>query len=219
MDRRSAEESIRFAFAVVSDPGQAVSRWKAVSGWKAAGCSPRFPAPEVLHAVELLPVPMRSAGQPPAARMPFDAWVFDPAAGRGAAGQTAGPVHLFPDRIAAAPEDALEQVEALAEWAESITGRRCTEGALDKSLRAYGERDAWLRALATRCETEPRFLGRRQFETIVGAGAFLPVQSHTRLLKRLLQGDAPRAAPETGGGDPFVAVALRAAGRPPDRTA
>jgi hypothetical protein len=211
-----AEERIRFASRVVSNPGPAISFWKALSGWKAARCPLRFPAPEVLHSVEMLPVFAETGEAPSLLRIPYDAWIEDPAnPGIDAPGDR-GQVHfVLPDPIPGDTENALDLIEAVAEWAEAVTGRRCTEGALDKSLRAYGERDAWFRALAGRCEAEPGFLAPAALRNVLRSGNFLPVDSHTRLLKGILGRDVPAAAATGTRGDPFLSLARRICRVPP----
>ena len=208
MDRSPAADSVRFAARVIADPARAVSRWKAVSGWRTAGCVRGFPVPEVLHAVELLPVVAGFGEDPGKGRVSCDAWVCDPATWVCTAGMPSQAVHFFPDRIPAATEDVLALIEGLAEWAASVTGRRCTEGALERSLRAYDERDARLRELAARCRDEPGFIGRRALGNVVGAGDYLPVECHARLLSRVLGEEASRGG-RAEDGDPFLLLALK----------
>jgi len=53
----SGEEwGLRFASEVCRNPAAAISRWKMVSGRKAAGCVPIYIPAEVLHAAGILPV-------------------------------------------------------------------------------------------------------------------------------------------------------------------
>lgn len=191
MTRAPAPEWIRFAVRVVGDPGRAVSLWKAVSGWRAACCPPGFPFPEILHSVELLPVFVPSAGNVLPGHIPCDVRVpaVDPSA---------------PD-----PESALDRVEALAEWAESVTGRKCTEGALDRSLRSYAERAEAARVLATFCRAVPAFLPPEAHRAVLEAGDFLPVESHVRLLRGVLGPEAPATTLAAPSGDPFLGLALR----------
>jgi benzoyl-CoA reductase/2-hydroxyglutaryl-CoA dehydratase subunit BcrC/BadD/HgdB len=67
------EWAFRFASEVCRDPVAAVSRWRSLSGRKAAGCIPIQVPEEVLHAAGMLPVtiwgnefaPVFSAGVPP----------------------------------------------------------------------------------------------------------------------------------------------------------
>ena len=67
------EWAFRFASEVCRDPAAAVSRWRSLSGRKAAGCIPIHLPEEVLHAAGMLPVtiwgnefaPASSAGVPP----------------------------------------------------------------------------------------------------------------------------------------------------------
>jgi benzoyl-CoA reductase/2-hydroxyglutaryl-CoA dehydratase subunit BcrC/BadD/HgdB len=67
------EWAFRFASEVCRNPAAAVSRWRSLSGRKAAGCIPIYVPEEVLHAAGMLPVtiwgnefaPASSAGFPP----------------------------------------------------------------------------------------------------------------------------------------------------------
>ncbi|HJX73612.1 MAG TPA: 2-hydroxyacyl-CoA dehydratase family protein [Candidatus Deferrimicrobiaceae bacterium] len=67
------EWAFRFASEVSRNPAAAVSRWKSLSGRKAAGCIPIYAPEEVLHAAGMLPVtlwgnefgPASPAGVPP----------------------------------------------------------------------------------------------------------------------------------------------------------
>jgi hypothetical protein len=206
----AAEESIRFASAVVEDPENAVSRWKTVSGWRAAACPAGFSAREILHSVELLPVVAGAGEETFAAHLPCDAWILDPGAGFTApGGGNAGPIYRFAERVPANMEEALDRIEGLAEWAESFTGRRCTEGALERSLRAYRERDIWGRALAERCAADRGFLAPVAARNVVRAGDFLPVEAHTILLARIVGVDVRPAVPPVTVEDPFLLLALR----------
>ncbi|MGE5248194.1 MAG: hypothetical protein ACM3L8_07580 [Verrucomicrobiota bacterium] len=208
-----AAEAVRFASRVVSKPGRAVSLWKAVSGWKAVRCPPGFPAPEILHSVTLLPVVAGLGDDPFPPDIPCDAWIIDPALAGRAAGIPSGAVHLFPEApCPTTMEAALDRVEALAEWAESASGRRCSEGALERSLRAYGEREARRQALLARAAAAPAFLGAGELELLLRCGNFLPVESHARLLGQVVGGNLP--APPPAGGDPFLTVARRLARKP-----
>jgi len=205
VDGTPGEGRIRFASQVVSSPGPVVSRWKAVSGWKAAWCPPHFPVPEILHSVELLPVLAGPGEDPSLIHFPYDAWIVDPAT-RDVDGprDPARRTFLFPGTLPPNAECALDLIEELAEWGETITGRRCTEGALEKSLRAYCERDAWLSALAARITAEPGFLAPAAVGNILRSGNFLPVDSHACLLKWILGENAPASGSMEPFGDPFL---------------
>jgi hypothetical protein len=204
------EGRIRFASRVVSSPGPAVSRWKAFSGWKAARCPPRFSVPEILHSVEMLPVLAGSVEDPSLLRISFDAWIVDPAACDGTSPlRPAREAFRLPGSRPATTESALDLIEALAEWVEAITGRRCTEGALEKSLRAYSDRDARLRALAARIKAEPGFLTPEALRNVLRSGNFLPVESHDCLLIGILGENGPAAVPLEKVGDPFLFLARR----------
>jgi hypothetical protein len=158
----------------------------------------------------MLPVLAGSVEDPSLLRIPYDAWIVDPAirdvyAPRSPARET----FRFPCPHPATTESALDLIEALVEWVETITGRRCTEGALEKSLRAYIERDAGLRTLAARIEADPGFLAPDALRNVLRSGNFLPVESHAFLLMGILGENGPTAAPVEKVGDPFLFLARR----------
>jgi hypothetical protein len=164
----------------------------------------------------MLPVLSGSVEDPTLIRIPYDAWIVDPAirdvsAPRSPARET----FRLPGPHPTTAESALDLIETLAEWAETITGRMCTEGALEKSLRAYIERDAWLRALAVRIEAEPGFLAPQELRNVLGSGNILPVESHAFLLMRILGEDGPAAGQGKKVGDPFLFLARRICRRSP----
>ena len=63
-----AEEAFRFASDVCASPASAASRWKALSGRKAAGCLPLYLPEEVVHAAGMLPVTVWGNEYPPGFR-------------------------------------------------------------------------------------------------------------------------------------------------------
>jgi hypothetical protein len=108
-------------------------------------------------------------------------------------------------------EDALDRIEALAEWAGAVSGSPASEGGLWKSIRAYATRRSLLDALDERFARETAFLTPEERRDIVRAGIFLPPEAHSRLLSSIL-GIDPEPAPipaEGEKGDPLIVLARR----------
>ncbi len=215
MEDPRAAEGMRFAARVASDPSFAVRRWKALSGRKAVGCPPLFPFPEILHCVGLLPVFARNGEERRSLAPQIDAWVVESSRPDAAAFDEGKEVFLLPDPVLPGLAGALDRVEALAEWAESLSGEACTEGALWKSLRAFRERDALMRDLSVRFAASAGIPGPGRFGDLFSAGRFLPAETHAILLKRIL-GDVHPAGTmeEEEGGDPFLFLARLTERRP-----
>jgi hypothetical protein len=107
-------------------------------------------------------------------------------------------------------EEALERIEALAEWVEAVSGSPASEGGLWKSIRAYAIRRSLLDALDERITRESAFLTPEERRDIVRAGIFLPPEAHSRLLSSIL--GEPEPAPiltEGEKGDPLIVLAKR----------
>jgi hypothetical protein len=111
-------------------------------------------------------------------------------------------------------EEALDRVEALAEWACSVSGSPVSEGALWKSIRAHATLRSLLDALDERCIRETAFLTPEERRDIVRAGIFLPPESHSRLLSSILGLDHEPAAIAAEGerGDPLILLAKQIVG-------
>ncbi len=75
------EWAFRFASEVCRDPVAAISRWKRLSGRKAAGCVPVYAPEEVLHAAGMLPVTIWGNEFPPSLRNGAPPFVCSVAAG------------------------------------------------------------------------------------------------------------------------------------------
>jgi len=191
MNDPRAAEAVRFAAETVSDPAAAVRRWKVLSGRKAVGCPLRFPVPEVIACVGMLPVFAPSGEALRSLRPWLDAWVR--------------PAVPFPQGL----EEALDRVESLAEWAESVSGSPCTEGALGKTLLAFAERDAVLRLLSERCAADPGLIERTAFRNVDRSGRYLPAEAHALLVKRILGEGVRTAEPLEVKGDPLLHLARR----------
>ena len=204
-------EGIRFAASVASAPSAVVALWKTATGGKVVGCLPANPVPEVLFASNLLPVALESPEDLSLGSGHIDAWL------------TGTDLFPFPLQIANAPhfvfpptnttsmEDALDRVEALAEWGGAVSGYPVSEGTLWKSIRAYATLRSHLDALDERCSRETAFLAPEERHDIVRAGSFLPPEAHSRLLSSILGVDMePAVLPAEGErGDPLLALAKR----------
>jgi hypothetical protein len=204
-------EGIRFAAGVASAPSGVVTLWKTATGGKAVGCLPATPVPELLHAANLLPIALESPKDLSLVSGQVDAWLVgaDPSPFPVPIGGI--PRFAFPGVPPGSVEDALDRVEALAEWACAVSGSPVSEGALWKSLRAYARRRSFLYSLDDRCARETAFLTPEERRDIVRAGIFLPPEAHSRLLSSILGIDPEPAAILAEGerGDPLIVLAKR----------
>ena len=204
-------EGIRYAADVSADPSGVVTLWKAATGGKAVGCLPATPIPELLHAAGLLPIALESMEDLSLLSGPLDAWLVgaDPSPFPVPSGGI--PSFAFPSVPPRNVEEALDRVEALAEWACAVSGSPASEGALWKSIRAHATRRSLLEALDVRCHRETAFLTPEELHDIVRAGIFLPPEAHSRLLSTILGIDPEPAAILAEGerGDPLVVLANR----------
>jgi len=205
-------EGIRFAASVASAPSGVVTLWEAATGGKAVGCLPGTPVPELLHAANLLPIALESPEDLSLFSGQVDAWLVGE-----------DPSYPFPVPSGEIPrfklpcmppgslEEALDRVEALAEWAGAVSGSPASEGGLWKSIRAYATRRSLLGALDERFAREAAFLTPEERSDIVRAGIFLPPEAHSRLLSSILGIDPESAVMPTEGekGDPLIVLAKR----------
>lgn len=208
---RVVVEGIRFAAGVASDPSGVVTLWKAATGGKAVGCVPGTPVPELLHAAGLLPIALESPGDLSLLSGQIDAWL---------AGEDSSPFPVpsggiprlaLPRVPPGSVEEALDRIEALAEWACALSGSPASEGALWKSIRAHATRRSLLDALNDRRAREPAFLTPEERRDIVRAGIFLPPEAHSRLLTSILGIDTDPAVTGMEGekDDPLLVLARR----------
>jgi hypothetical protein len=204
-------EGIRFAAGVASDPSGVVTLWKTATGGKAAGCLPATSVPELLHAAGLLPIALESPENLFLLSGHIDAWLVgaDPSPFPATSGGI--PRFAFPHVPPGSLEEALDRVEALAEWAGTVSGSPASEGALWRSIRAHAVRRSLLEALDERCTREITFLTSEERRHIVRAGIFLPPEAHSRLLSSILGIDPePAVLPAEGErGDPLIVLARR----------
>ena len=204
-------EGIRFAAGVASEPSGVVTLWKNATGGKIVGCLPPAPFPELPHAAGLLPITLESPGDLSLFSGQVDAWLVgeDPSPFPGA--PAAIPRLAIPRVPPGSLEEALDRVEALAEWAVAVSGSPASEGALWKSIRAYAARRSLLDALDERIARVTAFLTPGERRDIVRAGNFLPPESHSRLLTSILGIDTETAPISAEGerGDPLIVLARR----------
>jgi hypothetical protein len=204
-------EGIRFAAGVASKPTGVVTLWKAATGGKTVGCLPSFPVPELPHAAGLLPIDLESPEDRSLLSGQVDAWLVGADPSPFPVSSESIPRFAFPCVPTVSVEDALDRIEALAEWAGAVSGSPPSEGALWKSIRAYATRRSLLDALDERIARETAFLTPEERRAIVRAGIFLPPEAHSRLLSSILGIDpVPLPIPAEGEkGDPLIVLAKR----------
>ena len=208
---RAVLEAVRFAAAVASSPSGVVTLWKTATGGNVVGCLPATPIAELPHAAGLLPIALESEEDLSLLSGRIDAWMVGPDPPPFPVSPAMIPRFAFPRQPPGSVEEALDRVEALAEWASAVSGSPASEGALWKSLRAYATRRSLLAALAERCARETAFLGTEERRDIVRAGIFLPPDAHSLLLASILGLDhEPASVPaEEERGDPLIVLAKR----------
>jgi hypothetical protein len=208
---RAVLEGIRFAAGVASDPSGVLTLWKAAGGGKIVGCLPESPVPEILHAANLLPIAIEFPEDLTLLSGRVDAWLVgaDPLPFPVPIGGI--PRFAFPVVPPGSVEEALDRVEALAEWAGAVSGSPASEGGLWRSVRAHAVRRRLLDALDERRLRETAFLTPAERRDILRAGIFLPPEAHSRLLSSILGIDPDPAAVTTEGetGDPLIVLARR----------
>jgi hypothetical protein len=204
-------EGIRFAAGVASRPSDVVTLWKHATGRKTVGCLPSAAIPELLHAAGLLPIPLESPEDLSLFSGQVDAWLVGADPSPFPVPPAAIPRFAFPCVPPEGVEEALDRIEALAEWAGCVSGSPASEGGLWKSIRAYATRRSLLGALDERIARETAFLTQEERRDILRAGIFLPPEAHSRLLSAILGIDPdPPAIPAEGErGDPLLVLAKR----------
>jgi hypothetical protein len=212
---RAFLEAVRFAAAVASSPSGVVTLWKTATGGTVVGCLPATPVPELLHAAGLLPVALESEEDLSLLSDRIDAWMVGRVTPPFPGSRDTTPRFAFPRLPPVTVEEALDRVEALAEWACAVSGSPASEGALWKSIRAHETRRSLLAALDERCARETAFLSTEERRDIVRAGIFLSPEAHSRLLSTILGIDPEPADISTEGerGDPLLVLARRVLNR------
>jgi len=204
-------EGIRFAAGIASDPSGVVTLWKAATGGKAVACLPATPVPELLYAANLLPIALESPEDLSLLSGQIEAWMVGAVPSPFSVPPGGIPRFAFPGVPPGSLEEALDRVEALAEWAVAVSGSPASGGALWKSIRAHAARRSLLDAFDERCTRESAFMTPEERRDILRAGIFLPPEAHSRLLSSIL-GIDPEAAvlpPEGERGDPLLLLARR----------
>lgn len=204
-------EGIRFAADVASDPSAVVALWKIATGGKTVGCLPPTPVPEIPYAAGLLPVALESREDLSLFSGQVNAWLVGEGLPASPPLRPTIPRYAFRFDPPAGLEEALERIEALAEWAGAVSGSPASEGGLWRSIRAYAIRRSLLDALDERCRRESLFLTPEERRTILRAGTFLPPEAHSRLLTSILGVANEPSSVLAGGerGDPLIALAKR----------
>jgi hypothetical protein len=204
-------EGIRFAAGIASDPSGVVTFWKTATGGKTVGSLSAIAVPELLHAANLLPIPLRSPEDLSLLSGRIDAWVIGGGPSPFPVPSGGIPSFTIPHVSPACVEQALDRVEALAEWAATVSGTAASEGVLWRSIRAYATRRSLLDALDERCAREAAFLTPEEHRDIVRAGIFLPPEAHSRLLSSIIGVDPESIATPAEGerGDPLIVLAKR----------
>src|SRR4030067_325736 len=147
----------RFALEVCRNPAGAVSRWKSVSGRKAAGCIPIYVPEEILHAAGMLAGTIWGTEISPAAAV-----------------------------APGAPEYLLDRGEAFREWAGTVSGRVVSEGALERSVWVYNENRRVFALLEERMAETPGSFSGTELWAYARAGMALPREGHTEILNKAL---------------------------------
>lgn len=81
-----------------------------------------------------------------------------------------------------AAEDMLDRVEDFREWAGRISGREVSEGALEKSVRAYNRNRSVFARLEETMRKSPGSFSGAEFLSFVRSGMVLPKEAHTEIL-------------------------------------
>jgi hypothetical protein len=204
-------EGIRFAAGVASRPCDVVTLWKAATGGKIVGCHPSSIVPELPHSAGLLAIAIESREDYSLVSGQLNAWLLGEDLPPFMLPPASTPRYTFLRVPPATLEEALERIEALAEWVEAVSGSPASEGGLWNSIRAYAIRRSLLDALDERCTRESAFLTPEERRDILRAGVFLPPEAHSRLLSLILGVEPESAADPTEGekGDPLIVLAKR----------
>ncbi len=104
---------------------------------------------------------------------------------------------VFPlgEGLAGAAEYLLDRVEAFIEWAGAVSGRPVTEGALQNAIAACNENRRLFARLEERMAESPGSVTAVEFALLARAGAVLPRETHSGLLRAVLARAGRRAEP------------------------
>ena len=140
-------EGIRFAAGVASAPSGVVTLWKTATGGKTVGCLPATPVPELLLAANLLPIAVESPEDISRLSGQVDAWLIAEDSSSFPVPSGGIPRFEFPRVRTGSVEEALDRIEALAEWIDAVSGSPVSEGGLWKAIRAHAARRSLLDTL------------------------------------------------------------------------
>ncbi len=90
----------------------------------------------------------------------------------------------------------LDRVEAFAEWAEGVSGRAVSAGALERAIAAGNENRLAFARLEDRMAESPGSVTAAEFALLARAGSLLPKETHTAMLRAV----ASRGGGGGGGG-------------------
>jgi len=91
-----------------------------------------------------------------------------------------------------AVEFLLDRLEAFRDWTEAVVGQRVSEGALDRSIRAYDENRRRFGLLERRMSETPGYVTAVEFDRLARSGLLLPKESHSELLEAVLARRSPK---------------------------
>jgi len=86
----------------------------------------------------------------------------------------------------------LDRIEAFVEWAGSVSGRMVTEGALEKAIVAYNVNRRMFAMLEERMAETPGIFTAAEFLHLARAGSLLPKETHSEMLRAVLEHRAAR---------------------------
>ncbi len=81
-----------------------------------------------------------------------------------------------------ASEYLLDRIEAFAEWAERVSGRAVSEGALEKAIASSNENRRAFARLEERMAESPASVTAAEFALLARAGSLVPKETHTGML-------------------------------------
>ncbi len=81
-----------------------------------------------------------------------------------------------------APEYLLDRIEAFLGWAEEVSGRAVSEGALEKAIASCNENRRAFARLEERMAESPGSVTAAAFALLARAGSLLPKETHSRML-------------------------------------